>query len=67
MKTGYKRIVVKVGSNVLAAKDASLDASTLENIVDQIAGLRNAGIEVILVSSGAVACGRSIVRNAGLL
>ena len=52
MKTGYKRIVVKVGSNVLAAKDASLDASTLENIVDQIAGLRNAGIEVILVSSG---------------
>ena len=53
-----KRIVVKVGSNVLTRKDGKLDVTRMSALVDQIAGLRKRGIEVILVSSGAVACGR---------
>jgi glutamate 5-kinase len=53
-----KRIVVKVGSNVLTRKDGKLDVTRMSALVDQIAGLRKQGIEVILVSSGAVACGR---------
>ena len=53
-----KRIVVKVGSNVLTRKDGKLDVTRMSALVDQIAGLRRQGIEVILVSSGAVACGR---------
>lgn len=53
-----KRIVIKVGSNVLTRADGKLDVTRVSAIVDQIAGLRRQGYEVILVSSGAVACGR---------
>ncbi len=54
-----KRIVVKVGSNVLTRDDGKLDVTRMSAIVDQIAWLRKNGFEVILVSSGAVACGKS--------
>ena len=53
-----KRIVIKVGSNVLTRKDGKLDVTRMSALVDQIAWLRKQDIEVILVSSGAVACGR---------
>ena len=53
-----KRIVIKVGSNVLTRPDGKLDVTRMSSIVDQIAWLRQQGYEVILVSSGAVACGR---------
>lgn len=53
-----KRIVVKVGSNVLTRKDGKLDRTRVSALVDQIAALRKIGIEVILVSSGAMASGR---------
>ena len=52
------RIVIKVGSNVLTRQDGKLDVTRMSALVDQIAWLRRQGIEVILVSSGAVACGR---------
>ena len=53
-----KRIVIKVGSNVLTRKDGKLDVTRMSALVDQVAWLRHEGYEVILVSSGAVACGR---------
>ena len=53
-----KRIVIKVGSNVLTRKDGKLDVTRMSALVDQIAWLRKQDFEVILVSSGAVACGR---------
>ena len=53
-----KRIVVKVGSNVLTTDCGKLDITRMSSLVDQIAWLRWHGYEVILVSSGAVACGR---------
>ena len=53
-----KRIVVKIGSNVLTRADNKLDVTRVSALVDQIAWLRREGYEVILVSSGAVACGR---------
>ena len=53
-----KRIVVKIGSNVLTRRDGKLDVTRMSALVDQIAWLRSQGIEVIVVSSGAVACGR---------
>ena len=52
------RIVVKVGSNVLTRQDGKLDVTRVSALVDQVAWLRREGYEVILVSSGAVACGR---------
>lgn len=52
------RIVVKVGSNILTRNNGRLDVTRMSSLVDQIAALRENGFEVILVTSGAVACGR---------
>lgn len=53
------RIVIKIGSNVLTRPDGKLDVTRVSALVDQVVWLRQQGHEVILVSSGAVACGRS--------
>lgn len=49
---------MKVGSNVLTRKDGKPNVTNMSALVDQIAELRKLGHEIILVSSGAVACGR---------
>lgn len=54
-----ERIVIKVGSNVLTTNKGKLDITRLSSLVDQIAWLKEHRYQVILVSSGAVACGRS--------
>lgn len=59
-----KRIVVKVGSNVLTRHDGKLDITRLSAIVDQTVWLRRHEYEVILVTSGAVAAGRDELRVA---
>lgn len=51
-----RRIVVKLGSNVITAK-SGLDLSVIDSISGQISLLMDKGIEVILVSSGAQAAG----------
>jgi len=51
-----RRVVVKVGSAVVAPGGV-LDIKAVERLVDEIAMLRQTGIEVVLVSSGAVALG----------
>lgn len=56
------RIVVKVGSNVLTTDKGKLDITRLSALVDQIAWLKEHRYEVILVSSGAVACGRQELK-----
>lgn len=53
--------VVKVGSNVLSRPDGHPDITHMSMIADQLATLMAAGERVVLVSSGAVACGRSAV------
>ncbi len=57
-----KRIVVKVGSNVLTTAEGKLHVTRMSAIVDQIVWLRRRGFDVILVSSGAVACGRKEIN-----
>ena len=47
---------------MLTRSDGTLDVTRMSALVDQIASLRRAGIEVILISSGAVASGRSELR-----
>lgn len=56
------RIVIKIGSNVLARTAGGLDITRMSHIVDQIAELRRRGVEVIMVSSGAVAAGRALLK-----
>lgn len=57
-----KRIVVKIGSNVLAKSNQGLDTDRIAALTKQISAIHKQGIEVILVSSGAVASGRSLVE-----
>lgn len=52
-----KRIVVKVGSSTLTYGNGHLNLGQLENLIRQLADIHNKGIEVILVTSGAVGAG----------
>jgi glutamate 5-kinase len=58
----FKTITVKIGSNVLASTKGMLNLDRIAHLVDQIAELHASGKKVILVSSGAVASGRSMVK-----
>ena len=55
-----KRIVVKVGSSTLTGGgEGGLDRDYVQSLVDQIARIKSAGHEPVLVSSGAIAAGVS--------
>ena len=54
---GARRLVVKVGTNVLAAPGTPLDESRVAALAEQIAGLVGDGRQVALVTSGAIGCG----------
>ena len=54
-----KRWVVKVGSALLTNDGEGLHRATIVKLAEQIAFLRDKGIEVVLVSSGSVAAGVS--------
>lgn len=57
-----KRIVVKVGTNVISQDDGLLNLTALSHLVDQLTALKKAGCEVLLVSSGAVGAGKSLIK-----
>ena len=59
----YRRVAIKVGSNVITRRDGTLDITRMSALVDQIVELRRNGISVILISSGAVAAGRCEMQN----
>ncbi len=54
-----KRVVIKIGSRVLTDSDGALDMAVIGRICDEISVLHQRGLEVIVVSSGAIAAGRS--------
>ena len=56
-----KRIVIKVGSQLLSGENG-LNSDFIENLAKQIANVSNAGKEVVLVSSGAVLAGIKAVK-----
>lgn len=54
----YRRIVVKLGTNLLTGGTDRLNLETMSSLVGQVARLHRQGLEVIIVSSGAIAAGR---------
>ena len=58
-----KRVAIKIGSNVLTLSEGGLDLVRIEQLVSQVSILHKAGIEVILISSGAVAAGRAMLPD----
>ena len=55
--TDARRVVVKVGTHAIARPTGRPDYRALRRIVSQLSALRKAGVEVVFVSSGAVAAG----------
>ncbi|MEX0868045.1 MAG: glutamate 5-kinase [Nitriliruptoraceae bacterium] len=53
--------VVKIGSSSLRRDDGRLDRDMVVNLADQVLQVRDAGTEVVLVSSGAVAAGMGLL------
>ena len=59
-KKEYKRVVIKIGSSSIThAESGRQNLGKLERLVRSICDLRNRGIDVCLVSSGAIAVGRA--------
>ena len=54
----YRRIVAKFGSNVLTAGADRLSSDVMAALTAQVATLHEAGAELIVVTSGAIAAGR---------
>lgn len=57
----YRRIVVKAGTSLLTRGGERLDLEVIAALVGQIARLHQGGVDVLLVSSGAVAAGRHVL------
>lgn len=55
-----RRVVVKVGSAVLTGPDG-LDPAVIDSLAGQLAALHDRGLDVVLVSSGAVSAGRKLL------
>ncbi|MFK4765929.1 glutamate 5-kinase [Desulfobaculum sp. SPO524] len=58
-----KRVVIKVGSAVLTGPDG-LDMRVVNRLADQMAAMHDRGLDVVLISSGAVAAGRRVLDTA---
>lgn len=52
-----KRIVVKIGSSLIASRATGLRPEQIERLADEIAALRTNGRDVLVVSSGAIVSG----------
>jgi len=57
----FQRIVVKAGTNVLTGGSDSLDLGMMTLLVEQMADLHQMGVEVLLVTSGAIASGVQVL------
>ncbi len=54
----YKRVIAKIGTNVLTAGSDRLNMDLMADLAAQVAALRKQGAELIIVTSGAIATGR---------
>jgi glutamate 5-kinase len=52
-----KRIVIKIGSSIIASYEKGLREERMAEIAEEVAALRTEGHEIFLVSSGAILCG----------
>ena len=61
-KKEYKRVVIKIGSSSLThEKTGSINFAKMERLVRALCDIRNQGIDVCLVSSGAIAVGKDAI------
>ncbi|HEV7305063.1 glutamate 5-kinase [Ensifer sp.] len=58
----YRRVVIKIGSALLVDRATGLKKAWLDAMCADIAALRAGGVEVLVVSSGAIALGRTVLN-----
>jgi glutamate 5-kinase len=58
-----RKIVIKLGSNVLSDSNGTVNRELMHNIVEQVHGLMNQGKQVVIVSSGAGICGVGAINK----
>ncbi|MCG5480451.1 MAG: glutamate 5-kinase [Ensifer alkalisoli] len=58
----YRRIVIKIGSALLVERKSGLKKAWLDALSADIAALKMKGVEVLVVSSGAIALGRTVLN-----
>ncbi len=58
-----KRVVLKFGTNLLTGGRDALDEDVIRSLVGQVADIRRSGIEVVVVTSGAVAAGKQALAQ----
>src|SRR3989338_1773918 len=59
--SNLKLVVVKVGTSTLSSKSHPMDRHVVKKISDQVCGLLDKGIKVVLVSSGAIGAGMHLL------
>lgn len=57
----YRRVVIKIGSALLVDRKTGLKKSWLDAMCADIAALKSKGVDILVVSSGAIALGRSVL------
>jgi len=62
LEKNYKRIVIKIGSSLFYSDKKKLDFRVLGSLIEQVAALTQKNTEVVLVSSGAIALGMSVLN-----
>jgi len=62
-KTLYSNIVVKIGTNALLTPQNMLDKDVIARLMQQVASLKKSNVKITIVSSGAVACGKSCIKQ----
>lgn len=62
-KKDLKRVTIKVGTRVLTNSSNKLDKKAVKGLADQVAVLMDRGIEVVLVSSGAIGAGLGLLNE----
>lgn len=62
-KARYRRIVSKFGTNLLTGGTERLDRALMSGLVAQIAQARKEGVQVVVVTSGAIAAGNEVLEG----
>jgi len=60
-----KLVVVKIGSSSLSNPSGLLDMGKIDSLCTEIVKLKSRGVDVVLVSSGAIRAGRSVMQEPG--
>jgi len=60
-KPSLKRLVVKIGTSVLVDENKKISTGKIKNIARQVRAIKAMNIDVIIVSSGAIACGMETI------